>query len=124
MRFTEAGKQIRESTKETDYALALVAHARRLQGQQQPAKDTVGHLLDGLVLDYQLNGQNMKFVHQWVENHLRKFFGDMKITAVTKETIRDLWWQKPKRKAAFEFQYQPVHRSVETSMEHRRTEIS
>jgi len=89
MRFTEAGKQIRESTKETDYAKALVAHARRLQGQQPVAKDTVGYLLDGLILDYELNGQNLKFVHQWVENHLRKYFGDMKIEAVTKETIKD-----------------------------------
>jgi integrase len=82
-------KQIRESTEAADKEQAKIRLAKRIAGQQMPVKGTIAKLLDGLVLDYQLNQYDMKACNQWVDNHLRPYFGSMKAESVTKETIRD-----------------------------------
>jgi integrase len=89
-------KQIRESTETTDKEQAKIKLAKRIAGQQMPIKGTVGKLLDGLVLDYELNGYDLRTMHQWVDNHLRPWFGEMKSEAITKETIRDFIVAKTK----------------------------
>jgi hypothetical protein len=57
--------------------LAKIRLAERLTGKETPAKGTVGTLLDGLILDYEINDYDLRFAHQWVDNHLRPWFGAM-----------------------------------------------
>lgn len=89
-------KQIRESTETTDKEQAKIKLAKRIAGQQAPVKGTVGKLLDGVIEDYELNGYDVRFAHQWIDNHLRPYFGSMRAEAVTKETIRDFQVAKKK----------------------------
>ena len=97
MSLTVSGKQIRESTETSDKAVAKIRLAERLTGKETPAKGTVGTLLDGLILDYEINDYDLRFAHQWVDNHLRPWFGDMQIASVTKSAIREFQAAKTKK---------------------------
>ena len=57
----------------------------------------MGTLLDGLILDYEINDYDQRFAHQWVDNHLRPWFGAMQIASVTKSALREFQAAKAKK---------------------------
>jgi integrase len=88
MSYTLNGKQYRESTETSDLDKAKLRLAQRIASQAVPAKGTVSTLLDAVIEDYEINGKGVEFARQWIDNHLRPFFGSMKPDRVTTHDIR------------------------------------
>ena len=89
MSYTVAGKQVRESTGTADKGEAKIRLAERIASKRMPVKGNVGHLLDMLIFDYEINGQDVDWCQRYVNKHLRPIFGSMQAEAVTKEVLRN-----------------------------------
>lgn len=69
--FTVAGKQVRVSTGTADKNEAKTKMAEFVAAKKVPIKGTVGKLLDGLIADYEINGQDGKHPSSILNNGLR-----------------------------------------------------
>jgi integrase len=96
MSYSVAGKQVRETTGTADKEEAKRILAARVTGGKVPIKHTISKLLDGLILDYENNDQDMDFVRNYVEGHLRQAFGHLKAQALTKEHLMEFISEKRK----------------------------
>src|ERR1017187_2953592 len=84
------GKQVRESTKTDNKKKAQKYLSEKVASNKIPDKRSIGHLLDGLIADYENNHRKgLDWCRLVVEVHLRPVFGDMKIEAVTKQAVMD-----------------------------------
>ena len=86
--YTIAGKRIRESTKTSNRKDAERFLAERLVGNTVPVKSSIGALLNALVTDYEVNGKSVEWCSQYVEKHIRPFFGDIKAERLDRATIK------------------------------------
>lgn len=63
-------------------------------------KTTVDKLLDSLLLDYKVNSKDLKWADGIVRNHLRPFFGSMRISNTDTDSIKRYVAERQKTKAA------------------------
>ena len=87
--YTVRGKQIRESTGTADKEEAKKFLARKITSGKAPDKRSIAKLLDDLVKDYRVNGQDVEWCERYVDKHVRPFFGEVKADAIQKRDVRD-----------------------------------
>jgi integrase len=85
--YTIAGKRVRESTGTANKGDAEKFLAKRITGQTVPIKASIGALLDNLITDYEINGQDVNWCKIYVEKHIRPSFGHIKAERIDKPTI-------------------------------------
>src|SRR4051794_31599723 len=91
--YTIGGKRVRESTKTSNKKDAERFLAERLVGNTVPVKSSIGALLNALVTDYEINGKSVEWCSQYVEKHIRPFFGDIKAERLDRATIKNFMKQ-------------------------------
>jgi integrase len=69
-------------------------------GVAAPSKATMSDLFDSLLLDYKVNAKDLKWADGIVRNHLRPFFGAMRIGKVDTDAVKRYTAERQKGKAA------------------------
>jgi integrase len=95
IKFSAAGQIFRESSKSEQYADAERLLKARIGEVVSGAfhgphleKVTVEELVDGVLLDYRINGKAFRFAHAAIEHHLRPYFRGCRAVAVTTEAVK------------------------------------
>jgi integrase len=84
------GHQVRESTKTDNKKKAQKYLSEKVAANKIPDKRSIGHLLDGLVADYENNHRKgLDWCKLVVDVHLRPVFDDMKMEILTKKIVMD-----------------------------------